>query len=232
MPLPLYLAMTAAEISKNSSPPSHLAYMACHFSPYSTGLSNLPTELPPKSMLIVNDRIPVQDHDPVRIRDQLEQLMDRFSTSSLLLDLQRPNEAQTRAIVKALMDLPCPVAVTEQYADGLDCPVFISLPVHTPPKQVASAWQGRDLWLEATTDQLCITLTEDGAHISQETPPQVYPFRDDTLICHYKAQVMNDQIRFHLHRDRQDLEELLSHAQELGFTCAVGLWQELTAASE
>lgn len=232
MPLPLYLAMTAAEISKKSSLPPNLAYMACHFSPYSTGLSNLPTELPPDSMLIVNDRIPVQNHDPVKIREQLEQLIGRFRISGLLLDLQRPNEPQTRNIVKALLELPCPVAVTEQYADGLDCAVFISMPAHTPPEQLVKTWQGRSLWLEAATDPLCVTLTEEGAHVSQEAPPADYPFRDDTLMCHYKTQVLEDQIRFHLRRDRQDLDDLLNHAPTLGFSCAVGLWQELTAASE
>ena len=40
MVLPLYLALTAAEISRISSPPALCAYMACHFSPYTEGISN------------------------------------------------------------------------------------------------------------------------------------------------------------------------------------------------
>ena len=41
-----YLAMTAAEIAAAGAPAYGLAYMACHFSPYGTGLVNLPRELP------------------------------------------------------------------------------------------------------------------------------------------------------------------------------------------
>ena len=37
-----YLAMTAAEMTQAGSLPRHAAWMACHFSPYSTGLTNLP----------------------------------------------------------------------------------------------------------------------------------------------------------------------------------------------
>ena len=51
----LNLAMTAAELG--AAPlPSHPAWMACHFSPYSTGLTNLPPKLPQDSLLILNDR--------------------------------------------------------------------------------------------------------------------------------------------------------------------------------
>ena len=42
-----YLAMTAAEMTQAGSLPRHSAWMACHFSPYSTGLTNLPDRLPP-----------------------------------------------------------------------------------------------------------------------------------------------------------------------------------------
>ena len=41
-----YFAMTAAEIRGCSALPAGIAWMACHFSPYGTGLSNLPPELP------------------------------------------------------------------------------------------------------------------------------------------------------------------------------------------
>ena len=42
-----FLAMTAAEIRGTETLPPKTAWMACHFSPYSTGLSNLPKDLPP-----------------------------------------------------------------------------------------------------------------------------------------------------------------------------------------
>ena len=37
-----FLAMTAAEIRANPDISSPIGWMACHFSPYGTGLSNLP----------------------------------------------------------------------------------------------------------------------------------------------------------------------------------------------
>ena len=67
-----YLAMTPAEFNSVSQPPPDFAYMACHFSPYGTGLGNLPTVLPPESLLILNDRTPIHGHDPQRIFDQLK----------------------------------------------------------------------------------------------------------------------------------------------------------------
>ena len=79
MVLPLYLAMTGREILAAQSAASRCAYMACHFSPYSQGLTNLPTSLPPSSMLILNDRTPICGHDPQRICGELAQMADAFS---------------------------------------------------------------------------------------------------------------------------------------------------------
>ena len=52
MAMDVFLAMTAAEICGNRNLPANLGWMACHFSPYGTGLSNLPKQLPPSSLLI------------------------------------------------------------------------------------------------------------------------------------------------------------------------------------
>ena len=100
MALPLYLAMTAAEIRENPFLPGNTAYMACHFSPYGTGLSNLPRDLPPESLLILNDRTPIRGHDPQQIRDQLAQAMAQFQCLGLLLDFQRAGNDETRALVE------------------------------------------------------------------------------------------------------------------------------------
>ena len=43
-----FLAMTAAEFRKKEDLPDKIAWMACHFSPYGLGLSNLPQRLPPR----------------------------------------------------------------------------------------------------------------------------------------------------------------------------------------
>ena len=53
-----YLAMTGVEIAAAEALPENIAYMACHFSPYGTGLTGAPEVLPKHSMLILNDRIP------------------------------------------------------------------------------------------------------------------------------------------------------------------------------
>ena len=52
MAIAQYLAMTAAEMIGSTFLPQKAAWMACHFSPYSTGLCNLPSALPPGSLLI------------------------------------------------------------------------------------------------------------------------------------------------------------------------------------
>ena len=53
-----FLAMTAAEMQNSSQLPPKIAWMACHFSPYGLGLSNLPKELPSDSLLMVDDITP------------------------------------------------------------------------------------------------------------------------------------------------------------------------------
>ena len=81
MPLPIYLAMTAAEFRQNPAISGKIGWMACHFSPYGTGLSNCPTELPPGSMLILNDRTPVCGHDPALIAAQLAEMATQLNCS-------------------------------------------------------------------------------------------------------------------------------------------------------
>ena len=71
-----YLAMTAEEIATTDILPEHTAYMACHFSPYGTGLTNIPESLPKNAILILNDRIPFCGHDKALIAKQLAQLME------------------------------------------------------------------------------------------------------------------------------------------------------------
>ena len=60
-----FLAMTAAEMRNISVCPPKIAWMACHFSPYGLGLSNMPKDLPSNSLLIVDDYTPPSGHDPL-----------------------------------------------------------------------------------------------------------------------------------------------------------------------
>ena len=57
MAIRTYLAMTASEFAKADPLPPHVAWMACHFSPYDSGLTNLPRKLPTNSLLILNKPI-------------------------------------------------------------------------------------------------------------------------------------------------------------------------------
>ena len=226
-----FLAMTAAEIQNSSALPPRTAWMACHFSPYGTGLSNLPASLPPDSLLILNDRTPIHGHDPERIAAQLAECIGSLGCHGLLLDFQRPGCRETEELVRHLLaTLPCPVGVTEHYAAGIDCPVFLSpVPPSTPLADHLAPWQHREVWLELALDGEAITLTEQGAR----TEPLPFPgiqgpgFSEDRLHCHYRIQLTEDAATFTLWRTREDLNALLEEAEQLGITACAGLYQEL-----
>ena len=230
MAFPLYLAMTAAEIRENPRLPSHFAYMACHFSPYGTGLSNPPTQLPGGSLLILNDRTPICGHDPEVVAAQLCRWYDSFDCCGILLDFQRSDCAETAALAAHIVEtLPYPVAVSESYAAPLPCPVLLPpVPLDIPIAEYLQSWNGREIWLEAALDAMEITLTPEGClRIGIPQPNLEDGFFDEALHCHYRIEVQNDQARFTLFRTRADLDELLQEAEQLGVTQAVGLWQEL-----
>lgn len=228
MVLPLYLAMTAAEIRANTDFPPNIGYMACHFSPYGTGLSNCPAHLPEGSMLILNDRTPIHGHDHGLIADQLTELVEKLKCDSVLLDFQRADVPELSLLAEKLSAaLPCPVGVSDLYAADSDCSVF--LPPVMPDTLLSEhlvPWQGRDIWLDISTEGLEITLTEKGAS-TVSLPSQVFPacHGDSALHCHYRIDV-GENIRFTLFRTEQDVKDLLAEAKHLGISRAVGLYQE------
>lgn len=230
-----YLAMTAAEIRGNSEFPPNIAWMACHFSPYCTGLSNLPRELPPGSLLILDDITPIHGHDPEEIGFQLKERTEMLECCGILLDFQRPDCAEAAALAKYLAEaLPCPVAVSEPYAQGLTCPVFLPpVPPAVPLTDYLAPWQGREIWLEMALDGEVITLTSEGASAtnlpSGETNEGGHV--EEKLHCHYHIQIEEELARFTLFRTREDLEKLMEEAAELGVANAVGLYQELAQSS-
>ena len=231
MALPLYLAMTAAELFRAPALPPKCAYMACHFSPYSTGLSNFPQNIPEGSMLILNDRMPVQGHDPALVAEQLTQCAEEWNVAAILLDFQRPDCPQTVKIARAILDSrPCPVAISAYYSQEVDAPVFLSpLPPDCRLEDHIKPWKGRELWLEAALDTQVITLTSKGSQITQclSPAPADYPHEDAKLHIHYKIESAPDQVRFTLHRTPTDLVALLQEAETMGVTHAIGLYQEL-----
>ena len=230
MGLPLYLAMTAAEMLENGPLPPRFAYMACHFSPYGTGLTNLPDWLPENSMLILNDRTPIRGHDPALICDQLAERIEILHCSSLLLDLQRPDCEESAVLARKLISaLPCPVGLSVVYADVGSCPLFLpSPPLDVPLAAYLAPWQGREVWLEAVLDGLQLDLTPSGcAAASIPYPALSGGFYDEALYCHYRIQTEPSAAHFTLYRAREDLDLLLAEAEMLGVTTAIGLWQEL-----
>ena len=225
----IFLAMTAAEIYGSERMPQRLGYMACHFSPYGRGLSNLPEQLPAGSMLILNDRIPISGHDPERIGAQLAEAVDRLACSCLLLDLQRENVEETKALCSRLLeDPPCPVGISESYAlDGAavflpPVPLLISLEEH------CSKWAGREIWLEVAPEYEKFSIREDGC---QKMPlpyqePDRETFREDALHCRYFQEIYADRIDFHIYRNKEDISQMLDAGRTLGITKAVGLNQQ------
>lgn len=231
MGIPLYLAMTALEFQNCGIIPEHMAWMGCHFSSYGTGLCNMPISLPPKSMIILNDRTPIYGHDPQLITEQLQELKEKLDPVCFLLDFQRPDSNEISILARTLVEkLPCPVGVSELYALDLPCPVFLA-----PPKpnvlltEYFSPWKGREIWLEAALDTMDITVTEQGCTQSLTDTKQENDteFICNDLHCHYKIQISDASVRFHLSRHKGDLQSLLSKAESLGITTAVGLYQQL-----
>lgn len=226
----IFIAMTAAELQGAGPMPPRTAYMACHFSPYGRGLSNLPVSLPDGCMLILNDRIPICGHDPATVAEQLEQVVTEQKCSCLLLDLQRPGSEETRQVCRAISQrLTCPVGISEHYIGDLPVAVFLSPvpPCRTVAEHLAP-WQGREVWLEAALEHWQISVTEEGSQ-TQLLPycaPPDGAFADEQLHCHYHQQVFDDRAEFFLYRTQEDVQALLKEGEALGVTKAVGLWQQ------
>lgn len=231
MAIKRYLAMTAAEIGTSAPLPPSIAWMACHFSPYGTGLSGRPKALPPGSVLMLDDITPIHGHDPELIAAQLKECADAFACAGVLLDFQRPGNEEAKGLVQVLAgSLPCPVAVSEPYAQDVDCPVFLPpAPLHEPLGEYLASWQGREVWLEMALDGEVITLTESGASFTSLPPGEIFEsgHREETLHCHYKIALEENAARFTLWRTREDLDALLEEADSLGISYGVGLFQEL-----
>ena len=226
-----YLAQTAGELWGNVPTEEKLAYMACHFSLYTTGLSNIPSALPPGSMLILNDQIPICGHDPYRVKDQLAQAIKSLNCDSLLLDFQRPGSEETAALCRLLSaEFPCPLGISHHYAEDLACPVFLPPPpLDLPLAEYIKPWDGRQIWLEAALDAAEFTVTPDGCQVSSfpYAHAQEETFIEETLHCRYRCQVDSERIHFFLYRTADQLDALLKEADSLGIERSIGLYQQL-----
>lgn len=176
-------------------------------------------------MLIVDDSTPVVNHDPVRITKQLTDLVSALRCSRVLLDFQRPGEARTADIAKAIVQtLPCPVGVSEGYATEMNCPVFLPpLPLHLPLAEYIAPWQGRDIWLEVMPACSVYTITKDGCKKGFCKSQGTFPHFDESAYCRYRIEITDDAVHFSLCRDQEELALLL---QSTHVDCFVGLYQD------
>ena len=233
MEIPLFLAMTAGEMLCAEELPPHPAWMACHFSPYGTGLSNLPQALPEGAMLILNDRFPPDWHDPEQSAQMLVQAAQELKCSCILLDFQRQGHDKTASVVEAVLKkADCPVGVSSCYGDDRSCPVLLPpVPPHLALEEVVSTWKNRELWLEVSPEGTQITVTPQGSRYTAlaHYRPGENAHPEERLCCHYEIQVSDEQIDFFLGRTPEDQAALLAQAKELGVRKAVGLWQEREA---
>lgn len=229
MAIERYLAMTGAEMASAAALPKKAAWMACHFSPYSTGLCSFPAALPKESLLILNDRTPICGHDPERVCRELKETISKLNCIGLLVDFLNPPNRESLALTSYLAaNLPVSLGLPPEYA-AAGCAVFVpAVPTLTPVSQYLSRWQGQEIWLELALGGQTVALKADGAHFGENRfPRKGIIHADDALHCHYVIEEQQDAFIFHTWRTAEDLDALLEDAGQIKF--AVGLYQELAA---
>ena len=87
----LYLAMKEEEFVPLMAPSVKTGWLDCCFSRSDPGLDCLPSSLPSGSLLILTDRLPFRDHDPVLIAQQLSQTVTALDCAAVLLDFEQPS---------------------------------------------------------------------------------------------------------------------------------------------
>lgn len=224
----IFLAQTGGEMAR--FPVANTAYMACHFSPYGVGLSNLPEALPKGSILLLDDSMPPNGHNPTVVEKEMTELIDRFGIVAVLLDFQGQLQQEAMDMVGHLTGaLPCPVAVTEGYAKELGCSVFLSpTPVNMALKDYIVPWQQQGIFLEIAPEAVQFTVTEDGSTSLPFACTGELPLADERLHCHYNVEVFPQKAVFTLQRTKEDLAALAEEASRIGVLGTVGLYQELS----
>lgn len=232
MAIAAYLAMTPTEFCA-AAPEEPVAWMACHFSPYSPALSNLPETLPEGSLLMVNDSTPPAFHDPDLIRDQLCRVVEAHRCRGVILDFQRPGSRETAALCSRLCQaLPCPTGVSSLYAGALNCPVFLPpLPLRLPAKSCLAPWKGREIWLEDSPSGEIFLITADGCQaLPWQKPENPEGFRREPgLQCSFRTEPRDQALEITCFRTEEDRQALKSLLEEWGVTITVGLYQEWKA---
>ncbi len=202
-----------------------ICYMSCHFAPDGPGISNLPKQLPPGSILMLDDWMPPQNHDPALVSQQLQSALETLGCGSLLLDFQRPQREETAQMVRGILER-CPAVVSAPYAGGLDCPVLLPpIPLNKTPESHLAPWAGRELWVEVALEAMTAAVTETGTCFSSADLPEApLPHFDEALCCHYGLSLSENAAVFTLYRTWADLQKMMATE---GVTAWVGLFQEL-----
>lgn len=219
----VFLAVTARELE--TVRPKRTAYMACHFSAGGAALSNLPQSLPKGSILLLDDSMPVQGHDPEVVAQQLNELVSKLSLRAVLLDFQKPPTVESQKMAAFILEnCKCTTSATPAYTkEGF--PVFLPPPpVNKSLKEYLKPWN--KVFLELYAEGLEITVTKEGSRFSDLSPSSL-PLADKRLHCHYGVTVFPGKAVFTLCRTREDLSALAQEAEELGVLGTVGLYQEL-----
>ncbi len=222
-----YLGATASEMANFQIFSKNLAYMACHFSQSSPGISNVPRKLPPGSLLLLDDQIPPAEHDAAQVITELTQAAKALNCSGVYLDFQREGYPLLAEIAAQAESFPCPVAVSQLYSGKNRLPVVLApAPPDMPLKSCITPWKGREIWLEVAMNSKKLILTPKGCEESpwEEIPEQ--GFREERLCCHYSIQAREHEAIFYLWRTYEDTQSLIAQAQALGVTHTLGLWQE------
>ena len=231
MVLPLYLAITASEMRHQNHISYPIAWMACQFSPSNQGITNIPDGLPPKSILILNDRMPCQGHSPSLVVQQIEKAAELLQCESILLDFQQPLNPESEAMAAYLSEhITLPLYVSEPYGKHLSCGIFLPPPpLHVPMGDYLKPWIGRSIWMETGFFQETIAVTREGATFTPHFPPDRLNggHYDQELCCRYQIIPSDDEIRFLLYDTPDSLPHKWKLAQECGVSRILGLYQEL-----
>lgn len=235
MPGLLYFALTAGELAAWEG--ENAAWMACQFASGNDGLSNLPQALPPNSLLILNDQTPAHQHDPARIQKELQETLEKFGCSGLLLDFERkPTESSgaiAKAAAKAAAELGLFCAVPESYLDcGKDAALFLPMPA---PLSEPDFPQSRPLVLELAPRALQLFVTEKGAEekivpyweLAQEGKSHTL-FRDKTEKYDYFCKLQPGLASYSILETAESLQAFWENVCKLPSVLGgVGLYQEL-----